>query len=201
MDLKNINSISLNDTVITSSVSYEEFKQHNNSESVIPTIQVLKQLIFEQIYPVGSVYMNANKSANPSEILGFGEWQRIAGKYIRALGTSETAMTGGSDTITVAMLPSHNHSVNINTNSKGGHTHDLYCSGYDEESDGGNKNRFPTMKSNTSSAYLLTASYNGWNIEKSGDHTHNVSGNTGATGSGSKFMPTYQAFYVWQRVK
>lgn len=198
MDLKNINSISLNDTVITSSVSYEEFKKHNNSESVIPTIQVLKQLIFEQIYPVGSVYMNANKSSNPSEILGFGEWKRITGKYIRALDTSETAMTGGSDTITVAMLPSHNHSVNINTNTTGSHTHTLECPGFDRESDSGKDNQFPTMGG--SPQYNLTSSY-GWSISSEGNHTHNVKGNTGATGSGSKFMPTYQAFYVWQRVK
>lgn len=198
MDLKNINSISLNDTVITSSVSYEEFKKHNNSESVIPTIQVLKQLIFEQIYPVGSVYMNANKSSNPSEILGFGEWQRITGKYIRALDTSETAMTGGSDTITVAMLPSHNHSVNINTNKSGNHYHSLFCSDYDAESDGGDKNQFPKIGGTAKRTNLTNR---GWEITSAGEHTHNVSGNTGATGSGSKFMPTYQAFYVWQRVK
>lgn len=200
MDLKNINSISLNDTVITSSISYEEFKKHNNSESVIPTIQVLKQLIFEQIYPVGSVYMNGDKSSNPNEILGFGEWQRITGKYIRALDISETILTGGSDTITVDMLPSHNHSVNLSTNRTGGHSHELKCSGYDEESDSGSKSRFPTMNNSTSYYYNLTNNY-GWNITSNGDHSHTVKGNTGAVGSGNKFLPTYQAFYVWQRIK
>ena len=33
-----------------------------------------KSLIFEQIYPVGSIYINASVSTNPATLLGFGTW-------------------------------------------------------------------------------------------------------------------------------
>lgn len=32
---------------------------------------------FKEIYPIGSIYMNATNPANPLQILGFGTWERI----------------------------------------------------------------------------------------------------------------------------
>jgi hypothetical protein len=41
---------------------------------------------FREIYPVGSIYMNATDGTNPETLLGFGKWERIpAGKSILGL--------------------------------------------------------------------------------------------------------------------
>ena len=45
---------------------------------------------FKEVYPVGSVYMNADNPSNPSTILGFGVWERMSsGKAI--LGTAKSS--------------------------------------------------------------------------------------------------------------
>ena len=41
---------------------------------------------FREIYPIGSVYMNATDGTNPETLLGFGKWERIpVGKSILGL--------------------------------------------------------------------------------------------------------------------
>ena len=42
----------------------------------------LRQVIFEMVYPVGSIYMNYTNQSSPATILGFGTWVRIAGYYL-----------------------------------------------------------------------------------------------------------------------
>ena len=64
-------------------------------------------------YPVGSTYFNLVDSRNPNIILGFGEWQRIEGRFL--LGASdkyEAGTEGGEEShkLTVEELASHSHS-------------------------------------------------------------------------------------------
>lgn len=60
-----------------------------------------------EIYPVGSIYINASDSTNPGTLLGFGTWEAFgAGKVPVGIDSSDTDFdtaeeTGGSKTTTV----------------------------------------------------------------------------------------------------
>jgi hypothetical protein len=80
----------------------------------VNVIEVLKKA-----YPIGSVYINASNATNPASLLGFGTWSAFgAGKVMVGLDAGDTSFdtlgeTGGekTHTLTVAEMPSHNHSV------------------------------------------------------------------------------------------
>ena len=81
-------------------------------------------------YPVGSIYMNASNSDNPSTLLGFGTWAAFgAGKVPVGIDASQTEFdtaeeTGGSKTHTLAKteIPPHQHVYNMKQNITGGTT-------------------------------------------------------------------------------
>ena len=79
-------------------------------------------------YPVGSIYMNASNSDNPSTLLGFGTWAAFgAGRVLIGAGsdsddqpTPETvSFTAGDEggeynhTLTTDEMPSHTHNVRV----------------------------------------------------------------------------------------
>ena len=69
------------------------------------------------IYPVGSIYMNASDSTNPATLLGFGTWVAFgAGRVPVGIDAGQTEFdtageTGGAKThtLTISEMPSHNH--------------------------------------------------------------------------------------------
>jgi hypothetical protein len=71
-------------------------------------------------YPVGSIYMNASNSDNPSTLLGFGTWAAFgAGRVPVGIDSSDTDFdtaeeTGGVKEVTLTSaqsgLPAHTHS-------------------------------------------------------------------------------------------
>lgn len=73
----------------------------------------------ESAYPVGSIYMNASNSNNPSTLLGFGTWAAFgAGRVPVGIDSSDTDFdtaeeTGGAKTHTLTRyeIPPHNHTV------------------------------------------------------------------------------------------
>lgn len=74
-------------------------------------------IILNNIYPVGSIYLSV-VSTNPSEYFG-GVWERLSGGYIYAV-TSDTATnssytgTGAqSHTLTINEIPAHSHGINF----------------------------------------------------------------------------------------
>lgn len=102
-----------------------------NKAITIPTIVIdttNSYVDLSQIYPVGSIYMNATNNANPSTLLGFGTWQELApGRVL--MGAGNTNYTAGNEygeyshTLTTAEMPSHGHSVSLN--AVGDHTHSV----------------------------------------------------------------------------
>ena len=81
---------------------------------------VVTTTILKKIYPVGSIYENANVETNPVTLLGFGEWEAFGeGKVLVGIDTNEnpdedfaTAEKTGGDkthTLTKPELPSHSH--------------------------------------------------------------------------------------------
>jgi hypothetical protein len=79
------------------------------------------------LYPVGSIYINATSSSNPSTLLGFGTWTAFgAGRVMVGLDAGNAAFdtaeeTGGSAD---AIVVSHTHTAtSTSTVTDAGHTH------------------------------------------------------------------------------
>lgn len=80
----------------------------------------------EQVYPIGSIYMNTDNSSNPSSYLGFGVWERYnQGRVLisEGLGVDDNGVNeqfnlgdnGGSYThkLTLSEVPQHTHTSNV----------------------------------------------------------------------------------------
>ena len=66
--------------------------------------------VLDNVYPVGSIYMNVN-STNPRTLFG-GTWKQIQGKFLLGMSSSYPAGSSGGEathTLTTAEMPSHNH--------------------------------------------------------------------------------------------
>lgn len=85
------------------------------------------------LYPVGSIYYNAEVATNPATLLGFGTWEEYAAGRVpvgkASSGTFNTLnATGGAEThtLSVSEMPSHSHTVEFprqNTSGGGGPVH------------------------------------------------------------------------------
>ena len=174
---------------------------------------------FDQIYPVGSVYINASNSANPSTYLGVGTWTRIgAGKVMVGQDDSDTDFNQTSDeggnktaTLNIANLAQHTHTVDpantslslsVSQNNEGGHSHTYTAPGSTSVDAGADA----TDDTNNSTGGQNTNVATG----EGGNHNHGVgvSGsvdiaqfNSGQTGSGNSFsiLQPYIVVYMWVR--
>lgn len=68
------------------------------------------QSLLDICYPVGSIYQST-KSTNPGTFLG-GTWTQLKDRFLLGAGSKAAGATGGEEnhTLTVAEMPSHNHS-------------------------------------------------------------------------------------------
>ena len=154
-------------------------------------------LNFDQIYPIGSIYMNINL-VDPGQLFG-GTWVRIQDKFLLAVGTTYPGnSSGGSATLTD--VPHHRHSIPAlsgTTQGGGGHGHVGYWRLTGQM--GSNQNYI--VGSNASGNPQETGD---WIAKPVGDHTHGFStssSNTGYTGTenGVSILPPYITVYIWQR--
>jgi hypothetical protein len=82
------------------------------------------------IYPVGSIYINAAVTTNPATLLGFGTWAAFGtGRMMVGYDASDSDFdalqeTGGAKThtLSIAEMPSHNHTHDYFANNTGGPT-------------------------------------------------------------------------------
>ena len=174
---------------------------------------------FDQIYPVGSVYINASNSANPSTYLGVGTWTRIgAGKVMVGQDGSDadfnqTSDEGGNKTATlnIANLAQHNHTVNpasttlslsVSQSDAGAHSHTYTAPGSTPVDAGGDATDNTDVSTGGANTNEITSGV--------GNHNHGigVSGtvdigefNSGQTGSGDSFsiLQPYIVVYMWVR--
>ena len=169
-------------------------------------------------YKIGDVYVTT-KTDNPANIWSGTGWQKIEGRFLKATNHGENPKTmGGSNskTLTVANIPSHNHSINIVANgnhshsqaphvhTQPAHTHTFPMitregwgvgNGADRRSPGAYNSTLSTFSAggeNTGSAQPA--------IQASGNHTHSAS--IGSTGNGTAFdvTPAYYAVNMWLRI-
>lgn len=135
--------------------------------------------LWDQIYPVGSIYITAN-ATNPSVLFG-GTWEQLKGKFLVGVDSSDTdfetsGKTGGekTHTLTVDEIPSHTHDMDDAV--YGNYKNRLGIRG----DGGGGNGLIPSMMQTTGySRYKPT--------------------NTGG-GQAHNNMPPYLAVYMWKRI-
>ena len=79
------------------------------------------------MWPVGSIYINANTNTNPATLLGFGTWQRFGqGRVLVSQDSTDADFdtageTGGEKNhqLTEAEMPVHNHPINFRSGQAG----------------------------------------------------------------------------------
>ena len=97
-----------------------QFKNKADNATFLTLNSSSSFLSLADVYPVGSIYINATNSTNPSSLLGFGTWARFGeGKMLISQLSSDSDFdtageTGGAKTHTIAQanLPS----VTLQTN-------------------------------------------------------------------------------------
>lgn len=163
--------------------------------------------ILNLMYPVGSIYMNATNSNNPSSILGFGTWVAFgAGRVPVGYDASNSNFnaaekTGGSAD---AIVVSHTH-----TGSTASDSHQHYIAGgtYGSGSSGnlesnatltlkvgdnlgGNQNQYELQSTSSAADKGLT---------NSDSHSHSVTvDSAGSSGTDANLQP-YITVYMWKR--
>jgi len=114
-------------------------KEVSEGEYAFTNSVPFKALTFDDIYPVGSIYISVN-NVNPSTLFG-GTWAQIKDKFLLAAGSAySNGDTGGeaTHTLTVNEMPSHSHNINIGVALA------------PESGGGGLNNGFPVAKDNIS---------------------------------------------------
>ena len=68
----------------------------------------------QDVYPVGSIYMNASVATNPAVLFGFGTWVALEDMFLLGASTTYPLNSQGGEVnhvLTVEELPAHRHSA------------------------------------------------------------------------------------------
>lgn len=88
--------------------------------------KVPKKFLLDNIYPVGSIYINYT-ATSPASLFG-GEWERLSDRFLIGAGNKYgSGYTGGEEThtLTLAEMPKHDHDLRETNNS--GNQPSAYC--------------------------------------------------------------------------
>ena len=102
---------------LTEAISLAVQDNTDNIAALSNQVSNISSITFDDIYPVGSIYMSVN-STNPANLFG-GTWTQLKDRFLLGAGSTYTnGSTGGSATqrLSVANLPSHTHPQYIATN-------------------------------------------------------------------------------------
>jgi len=154
------------------------------------------------MYPVGSVYINANTLTNPGTLLGFGTWVSFgAGRVMVGIDAADTSFdtageTGGSKD---AIVVSHNHTL-----TDPGHRHFTTLDGTvgtsaTFESQIG-KTEYSTVNGGYESAFARgTADTTQANASTSSTSTTGITIDAAGTSGTNANLQPYVVVYMWKR--
>ena len=184
--------LSLSGGTMTGALTTKGIKLTSGTDygNTLPSSPATNQLFFQTIgsnfvldnvYPVGSIYMNVN-STNPGTLFG-GTWEQIQGRFLLGMSSSYPAGSRGGEaehTLTASEMPSHN-----------GHL----SAGIAGTAPYGEGNYKGYLNLSTMTAYGDIG--RGWNVY-SGDEMHPASEAAGG-GQPHNNMPPYLSVYIWKR--
>ena len=159
---------------------------------------------FDQVYPVGAIYMSVD-STSPASLFG-GTWEQIQDTFLLAAGSTYSAgSTGGSATKDLQ----HKHTTSGHKlveseipKISGSFSNRRWYTGagilnltgkFTTAYSGTEVNPYTADNTRTSSPQKITFSFGG-----DGSHSHGDTGNNLSTTQ--DIMPPYLAIYVWKRV-
>ena len=182
----------------------------------------IAQDLLDIIYPVGSVYLTIN-DVNPQTLFG-GTWVKCSGGFIYgSTGTGTSGDNGngsgtsvsssgsgntGSTKLSVSQMPSHNHSITIDSKSLTGDLDSLYGSSGISPLRDNAVLRGVFSKNSVTRNNIVSYNANGSGCGLHIDVSHNHSASSGNTGSGSGHTHTvsnhshtipYFSCYIWKR--
>lgn len=173
--------------------------------SIITSEQSQSNLNFNQIYPIGSIYMSVN-DVNPSTLFEGTAWEKIVDKFLIGAGNKYSlGSMGGSET--------HNHTSAAHSHTSASHSHN-YGSLYSAINFAGTYGtRYKTKtgisfspnerKADGGAGYGYTTACNE-GVQVFGDTGWTTPGNTGLTTpentGNSATIPPYLAINIWKRV-
>lgn len=164
------------------------------------------QAALQALYPVGSVYINASSTSNPSSLLGFGTWVSVGdGKVLVNQDTADTSFdtlgeTGGSKN---AIVVEHNHSATSTSSSTStsavtdpGHIHSVPSTG---AYGGLTSGPFKYAGTQVDSTINTNSSVTGITVATSTSTTTSTTvANSGSSGTNANLQP-YVVVKMWKR--
>ncbi|KZX14320.1 phage baseplate protein [Methanobrevibacter curvatus] len=104
--------LNTNDNVILQNKQLDNIV--SNFNNLLCEFEAFKSQIQQKMYPVGTVFETLSNTP-PDQLLGFGTWQKQENIFRLSSGTRNAGTTGGTSNVTlsIANLPSHNHSVGV----------------------------------------------------------------------------------------
>ncbi|MGL5015518.1 MAG: phage baseplate protein [Bacteroidales bacterium] len=186
-------------------------KLENVGDPEDPTDAInLRSLQGSLMWPIGSVFLTVD-SRNPSEILGFGSWEKFAaGRVLVGTGTTTdinndtrtvvNEAKGGSyqAKLTVDNMPEHTHAGTGTAESGGRHTHSFPSGG----GSSGPRRAVAIDSSDNPEQDYIGEFLEGKNaVNSNGAHTHTVKVENANNGKGVAFdiAPPYIACNIWVR--
>lgn len=156
--------------------------------------------IAEHIYPVGSIYINANSSQNPEFILGFGKWTTIARNRV-LVGLNlwdndfDSIMNNGGkaeETLREENLPRHKHVGETKSTDIDNHYHGVTSADFSVY-------RNTISGSGGSGALRRTSRIKEYTDYADGEHDHDVQIRYSGSGETHNNVQPYITVYIWRR--
>lgn len=145
-------------------------------------VENVLNVIIQQIYPVGSIYISV-KNTSPASLFG-GTWERIEDRFLLGAGDTYSAgSTGGSAThkLTVAQMPSVTGKISF---------HGKYTG-----------NMVSGASGAFSPASTISGKYSTGTSSGSSNSVEVVEFNNGGQGQAHNNMPPYLTVYMWKRIE
>ena len=188
--------LSLSGGVMTGMLTTKGIKLKSGTDygDTLPSNPATNQLFFQtvgsnfvldNVYPVGSIYMNVN-STNPGTLFG-GTWEQIQGRFLLGMSSSYPAGSQGGEathTLTANELPDHEHFMRQLGNTSKTFPSSVAVNDPDQ-------NFYATQISGVTSGYLKS------NVPWGGELIAGSIRNSG--GQSHNNMPPYLSVYIWKR--
>lgn len=164
---------------LTSGTDYGDTLPSNPATNQLFFQTVGSNFVLDNVYPVGSIYMNVN-STNPGTLFG-GTWEQIQGRFLLGMSSSYPAGSQGGEakhTLTNNEMPTHKGHLSAGI-----------------EGPYGKGNYEGYLNSSVMTSY--PGKYRGWDVY-AGNEIHAASEAVGG-GQSHNNMPPYLSVYIWKR--